>query len=111
MTKFKDFGAGPDTTNVEAATFMLHGETFECIKAVQGKVLLQLVSDSGSNDPVLQSATIDKFFSHVLTEESLERFNALLTDKYKIVTVETLGEITGWLIEQYSDRPEEQPEA
>lgn len=111
MTKFKDFGAGPDTTTSEKITFQIHGETFECIKAVQGKVLLQLVADSGSNDPVIQSATIDKFFSHVLVEESLERFNTLLTDKYKIVTVETLGEITGWLIEQYSDRPEEQPEA
>ena len=110
MTKFKDFGAGTDTTTSEAITFQIHGETFECIKAVQGRVLLQLVADSGSNDPVVQSAIIDKFFSHVLVEESLERFNILLTDKYKIVTVETLGEITGWLIEQYSDRPEEQPE-
>jgi len=111
MAKFKDFGAGPDTSNTEPITFQLHGETFECIKAVQGKVLLDLVADSGSNDPVVQSATIDTFFTHVLAEESLGRFNALLTDKYKIVTVETLGEITGWLIEQYSDRPEEQPEA
>jgi hypothetical protein len=111
MAKFKDFGAGPDTTTVEAPTFQIHGETFECIKAVQGKVLLQLVADSGSSDPVVQSAIIDKFFSHVLTEESLGRFNTLLTDKYKIVTVETLGEITGWLIEEYSERPEEQPEA
>lgn len=111
MSKFKDFGSGPDTTNSETISFQIHNETFECGKSVQGRVLLQLVSDSASEDPVVQSATIDKFFSHVLVEESLERFNALLVSKDRIVSVETLGEITGWLIEQYSNRPEEQPEA
>jgi len=34
----------------------------------------------------------------------------LLHDKDKIVDVETLGEITGWLIEQYTNRPTQRPE-
>jgi hypothetical protein len=45
-----------------------------------------------------------------LTAESLVRFDKLIVDKERVVTTETLGEITGWLVEQYGDRPEEQPE-
>ena len=45
-----------------------------------------------------------------LIEESLVRFEALLQDSEKIVTVETLGELTSWLVEQYSSRPTPGPE-
>jgi hypothetical protein len=38
--------------------------------------------------------------------ESFTRFNELLESEDKIVPVETIGEITAWLVEQYSDRPE-----
>lgn len=111
MTKFKDFGSGPDLTNVEPITFAIHGETFECKKAVPGKLLLDLVAKSKSADPAEAAGTIDQFFSKVLVTESYERFNALLEDADRIVTVEQLGDITGWVVEQFSDRPEEQPEA
>ena len=111
MSKFKDFGKGPDLSSLEEITFQLHGQTFTCVKAIQGKVLLGLVKDSAGNDPVAAAAVVDQFFSKVLVDESLERFNALLLDKTTIVTVETLGEITGWIVEQLTNRPEAQPEA
>jgi hypothetical protein len=53
---------------------------------------------------------ITDFFSSVLVEESLGRFNNLIVDKERVVTTETLAEITGWLVEQYGDRPNQQPE-
>ncbi len=109
MSKFKDFGSGPDLSKLEDVSFQLHGETFTCVKAIQGKVLLELVKDSSSEDPVAAANMVDEFFVKVLTEESLTRFNALLADKEKIVTVETLGEITGWIVEQLTSRPESQP--
>lgn len=108
--KFKDFGSGVDTSEYEAISFQLHGETFECVKAIQGKLLLDLVANSNSEDPAVAAETISTFFSHVLADESLVRFNALVTDKHRIVSVETLGEITGWIIEQLTNRPEQQPE-
>jgi hypothetical protein len=111
MTKFKDFGTGPDLSNVEPITFALHGETFECKKAVPGKLLLSLVAKSKSEDPAEAAATIGDFFSKVLLSDSYTRFDALLEDPDRIVTVEQLGEITGWIVEQFGDRPEEQPEA
>jgi hypothetical protein len=108
--KFKDFGSGVDTSNYEPISFQLHGERFECVKAVQGKILLDLLSKSKSEDPAIAAETITGFFSHVLTDESLARFDSLLVDKDRIVSVETLGEITGWVIEQLTNRPEQQPE-
>lgn len=107
MARFKDFG-GNTNADVEPVVFKLHGEEFQCVKQLQGRVLLDIVAESSSEDPVKTAATMNKFFETVLLDESLVRFNALLTDKEKIVPVETLAEIVAWLVEEYSDRPKAQ---
>lgn len=108
MTRFKDFGSGK--ANSEPLSFKLHGETFNCVPEVQGKVLLDLVQQANPDDPAGSAGVITKFFSSVLEDESLARFNILAEDKHRIVTVDTLSEIVGWLMEEYSNRPEGQPE-
>lgn len=110
MSKFRDFGS-ESLAEREPISFKLQGEEFQCLKAVQGKVLLDLISKSSSEDPAAQAKVIDEFFGSVLEDESLTRFNSLLVDKTRIVTTETLAEITSWLIEQYADRPNQEPEA
>jgi hypothetical protein len=108
--RFKDFGAGTGGDAVKAPlTFKLHGEEFSCVTQVQGKIMLDMVKDASSDDPSKSAAMIDMFFKHVLLEESFTRFDALCKHPDKIVTVETLAEITAWLVEEYSGRPEEQP--
>ena len=108
-SRFKDFG---DDQNVvkEPLSFKLYGEDFHCHPALQGKVLLDTVSKADASDPAAAARMIDDFFQKSLTEESYERFNSLLNDSEKIVTVETLSEITAWLVEQYSERPTKEPE-
>lgn len=108
--RFKDFGSG-EQENSTPLSFKLHGEEFFCVPQVQGKLLLELVSESSSDDPAASAAIVTKLFEYVLEDESVGRFNALLVDKKKIVSVETLAEITGWLVEEYTKRPEGQPEA
>jgi hypothetical protein len=108
--RFKDFGAGTGTKDAKPLSFKLHGEEFHCVKQVQGKLMLDLAATSGSEDPSKAAALINTFFKQVLLEESFVRFEALAESKDKIVTVETLAEITGWLVEEYAGRPEEQPE-
>lgn len=107
MSRFKDFGAGGEVVH-EPLSFKLYGEDFNCRPALQGKVLLDMASsaDAEKGSP---GEVINDFFSQALLPESLERFNALINDPEKIVTVETLGEIVGWLVEQYSNRPTEEP--
>jgi hypothetical protein len=109
MARFKDFGAGSDTP-AEPLSFKIYNEDFECRREMQGKVLLDLVALSGSGDNPGESAkVIGDFFRIVLVPESYERFDALTQNPDKVVTVETLGEIVGWLVEQYSDRPTSGP--
>lgn len=107
-TRFKDFGSG--STSKDPVKFKLHGEEFTCKSAVQGKVMLDLVSRSSDSNPAVVAQVIDEFFGSVLEEDSLKRFNELLKHEEKIVSVETLGEISSWLVEQYSERPLVAPE-
>jgi hypothetical protein len=108
--RFRDFGSGGEVS-VTPVSFSLHGEEFECRTKVQGKVLLQLVAQAEENDGAGVVTSLTGFFDVALLPESLERFNALLEDPDRVVTVETLGEIVGWLVEQYSARPTERPES
>jgi hypothetical protein len=109
MTKFKDFGS-EDSGEKESVSFKIHGEEFACRPELQGKVLLDLVAKSSSEDPAQAANAINFFFKHALIEESYERFNALLVHPEKIVQMEKLGEISGWLVEVYSSRPNQGPE-
>lgn len=108
--RFKDFG--DDNKVVKSPlSFKLYGEEFHCVPAIQGKVLLDIVKKaSNPDDPAGAAAVIDEFFSSVLQPDSLEKFNNLLADPEKIVTVETLSEITGWLVSEYSERPTKGPD-
>lgn len=110
MAKFKDFGSFNDKPK-EAVTFKLYDEEFSCRPALQGKMLLELISRSTDpNDPGAAAKVVTDFFGFVLLEESKVRFEALTTDDDKIVDVEVLGEIVAWLVEQYTDRPTPRPE-
>lgn len=106
--RFKDFGAG-DSTRSEPLSFKLHGEEFECYPNLQGKVLLDLAVNSSEDSGVAAAKTVTDFFVHALKPESYERFNVLIEDPERIVTVETLADITAWLVEEYSGRPTKEP--
>jgi hypothetical protein len=106
--RFKDFGG--TTQEYAPLSFKIHGEEFQCRPAIQGKVLLSIVANSSEDDSAAVARTITEFFEKTLLPESYERFNTLLSDPDKIVTVETLGEITAWMVEEYSSRPTSQPE-
>lgn len=107
--RFKDFGAGSSVIT-EPLSFKLHGEEFECYPAMQGKVLLDFIAKSSNEDNAAMASIITDFFEKILKPESFERFNTLLDDPNRVVTVESLGEITAWLLEEYAQRPTQQPE-
>jgi hypothetical protein len=108
MARFKDFGNGTDLSEREPISFKLWGQDFQCVPVIQGKLLLEIVSDSTSEDPAKSALVMEKFFSAVLKPESKKQFDELLSDQEKITTLETLSEIVAWLMEEYSDRPKEQ---
>jgi len=101
--RFKDFGNG-GLVEVEPLSFKLHDEEFRCLPQIQGKVLLDMVADSQGEDNKLAAELINRFFAKTLEPESFTRFVNLLESE-KIVSVDTLGEIVSWMVEQYSSRP------
>jgi hypothetical protein len=105
MARFKDFGSGVESEKKEPVKFKIHGEEFECVPALQGKTFLDLITKSASEDAAIASSVTMEFLESVLLDESLERFNSLIANKEKIVSLETLTEIVGWLIEEYTERP------
>ena len=107
MARFKDFGAPFDATSAEKIVFKIYDEDFECYPEMQGKVLLEFVKNSAGEDTVGSATALASFFEKVLVPESFERFDALANDPDRIVTVSTLAQIVGWVMEQYSDRPNE----
>ncbi len=106
--RFKKFTGGSDKP-LPPLSFEVYDEEFFAHGAIQGKTLINLVKKSRSDDPADQADLIEEFFQKALTPESLERWNTLQDDPEKIVDVELLGEIVGWLVEEYTNRPEELP--
>jgi hypothetical protein len=106
MARFKDFGS-PAADKTEPLTFRLYGQDFHAQANIQGKTLMGLVKNSNIEDPAESAQMIFDFYDTVLLPESRIRFNALLESQENIVPVETLAEIVGWLVEEYSGRPEE----
>ncbi len=109
MARFKDFGS-PAANKTEPLRFRLYGEDFTAVANIQGKTLMGLVKNSNTEDPAASADMIFDFYNTVLIPESRERFNRLIESQENIVPVETLAEIVGWLVEEYSGRPEEQRE-
>lgn len=107
--RFKDFGSGSDAVS-EPVVFRLHGQDFECYPNVQGKVLLDLVANTDEQDGAGMAQTMNNFFDAVVKPGDREKLEKVLTDPETYVDVETLGEITAWLMEQYAARPTQQPE-
>ena len=108
MTRFKDFGNGGDAAQAEPISFKLWGEEFHCVPSIQGKLLLEIVSDSSSDDPSKSALVMEKFFAAVLKPDSKKKFDTVLSDPEQITTLDTLGDIVAWLMEEYSNRPKEQ---
>lgn len=106
MARFKDFGS-PAANKSEPLTFRLYGEDFHAVANIQGKTLMGLIKEANVEDAAQSAEMVLSFFEKVLLKDSLEKFNALIESEDKIVPVETLAEIVGWLVEEYSGRPEE----
>src|SRR5690349_14426934 len=98
MTRFKDFGAGSTAKDAEPITFKLHDETFTAKPWMQGSTLINLAKNASSDDGVAVADAVLGIFEKVLVPESYVRFEALINSDDKPVDVETLGEITGWLV-------------
>jgi len=104
-SRFKDFGKTQPLEDYDPLGFALNGEDFSCRPAIAGAILLDFVRRADSNSGSVAAEAIIQFLEDSLEEPDRERFVAMIRDPDVIVEVETLGEMAGWLIEQYTSRP------
>lgn len=110
MAKFKDFGS-PDAQDSEPVEFQLYGEKFSCRPSVPGKLMLEFAKRTSDESNTSDNATVLlDFFSAVLYPESYQRFDVLISDPDRAVSLESLMEIVSWLMETYGSRPTERSE-
>jgi hypothetical protein len=104
-TRFKDFGKTQSVEDYEPLGFSLNGEEFQCRPALPGAMLLDFVRKADAESGGAAAEAIIQFMEEALEEPDQERFTAMIRDPDIIVEVETLGEIAGWIVEQYTSRP------
>ena len=106
--RHKDFGAPVDMDAMEPVAFDLYGETFNCYKQIHGVTLLRFVKQANSEEGAAAVEAMLGIFERVMPKAEYERFEELCNDDTKVVPVETLGDIIGWLMEIYAERPTKQ---
>ena len=104
-SRFKDFGKTTPIDEFPPLGFALNGEEFTCRPAMSGASLLDFVRRADSDSGGMAAEAIVDFLSMSMEEDDAARFDAMIKDPDQIVEVETLGEIAGWLVEQYTARP------
>jgi len=104
-TRFKDFGKTQPLEDYTPLGFALNGEEFTCRPALPGALLLDMIRKADSDSGGMAAEAITDFLNSSLEESDAEKFQALIADPDQIVQMETLGEIVGWLVEQYTTRP------
>lgn len=107
MVQFRDFGSPVDSD--EPVVFMLYGQRFSCVPAMQGTDLIEIIGGAVSENPAENTRAILDFFKRVLRPEDRERFDAMTHSEGTIVPMDTLSDIMGWLTEVYTGRPTEPP--
>lgn len=108
-TRRKSFKSGTKISDFEPVEFELNDQTFTCTPAVQGAVLLEFVAAADSESGGAAAGAIYSFFKDVMTEAEYARFRDYLNNPDLIFDMEAIGEIAGWLVEEYTSRPTKAP--
>jgi hypothetical protein len=107
----KDFGATKKIDDFEPLNFVLNGETFNCKPAIQGSVLLEFVADADSDQGGRSAGALYGFFKKTLLTDDYTKFEEMVRSEDVIVDLSLLGDIAGWLVEEYTARPTSEPKS
>lgn len=106
--KVKSFGAPKEGENIEAAepiVFKLLDEEFEAYGEVPGAVMLDFIADYGNDNSAYTAKALIQYLKNSMDAENYKRFDAMIRDPKKLIKIETLSEIVGYLMEERSSRP------
>lgn len=87
----------------------INDQAFKCKSRIPGMVLMRWVSKIDMDDPATAGEAIEVLLRQAIAPDDWDRFDAYVTDARNNVDLKTLGEIIGWLTEQYTGTPTQQP--
>jgi hypothetical protein len=83
----------------------LNDQTFKCNDQIDGMTLMEFAAKVDPDNPLSAAGSVGNFFQAAIVPEDWKRFMAYTKDPKNGVSVETLGEIAGWLAGEYMDVP------
>lgn len=86
-------------------TFELADKEFKCRAVLPGWLLLKFVAMSATDKRGSDAGALFQFFRDVLEPASYDEFETLVSGDEYMIEMETLGEISSWLIGEYTNRP------
>ena len=105
MRRFKSFGT-PILSSDEPVEFEVNGHTFRCRKALQGRTLLEFIGNAGGDNFTKSATAVLDFIDSCVVADDRERFRELTgsenEDEENVVGLETITQISTWLVETYS---------
>jgi hypothetical protein len=103
--QFKVFDTRKATPLEESEIGFVLGETeYVCKPDIQGAVILDFIA-AAENGGGGAAAKLLPFFDKVLSPDDLDKFHTQIDSPDEIIEIETLSDIVGHLIEQYTERP------
>lgn len=109
MVRKKAFRGGRAITEFDPIEFELNDQVFTCKPALQGAVLLEFVSKADSESGGAAAGALYGFFEDAMDPSEYIRFVDYLKSPDIIIEMSLIGDIAGWLVEQYTDRPTQAP--
>jgi hypothetical protein len=106
VPRHRSFGS-PVLSQDQPLTFDLYGQTFRCVPALQGVVMIEFIAQSASDDVGAGARAMLDFLRRVIRPEDRDRFFEMTNSDEFVVPMETLNELMEWLTEQYAGRPTE----
>lgn len=96
---------------IEAPSFQLESPdgqnslVVRCTPFLPGSRFLDFLKLVDGENPGRLAGALDEIFNAAVVPEQYDEFRAFIADPHNGVTLELLGEISGYLAEQYSGRP------
>lgn len=77
----------------------------KCVPFLPGSQFLDFLKLVSGDSPGQMAEALDEIFKAAIVTEQFDEFKAFIADPHNGITIEILGEISGYLSEAYSGRP------
>lgn len=105
MARTKSFSTHTGTP-AEPVELVINDKTFHCQETMPGQTMLDFLAGTSSEDPASMAGAVEKIFEEAIVPEEYEEWSTYIRARENNVSLDKLSEMAGWLVEEYSGRPQ-----